>query len=77
MARVAVEVFDELSGVVSRPSCGFKDKWEQIYAGVSFELILFLAFGHVARASTGGCHEADARGEGGYNGCIKQIRDAT
>ena len=77
VVRVVVEVFDELSGVVSRPSCGFKDEWDQVDAGVSFELFLFLAFGHVARTATGGGHEADVRGEGGYNGCINIIRDAT
>ena len=77
VVRVAVEVFDELSGVVSQPSCGFKDEWDQVDARVSVELFLFLAFGHVARASTGGGHEADAGGEGGYNSCFNILRDAT
>ena len=39
------KVFDELSGVVSRPSCGFKDEWDQVDAGVSVEIFLFLTFG--------------------------------
>ena len=77
VVRVTVEVFDELSGVVSRPSCGLKDEWDQVDAGVSVELFPFLSFGHVARASTGGGQEADVRGEGGYNGCINMIRDDT
>ena len=41
VVRVVVKVFDELSGVVSRPPCGFKDEWDQIDVGVSVELFLF------------------------------------
>ena len=33
VVRVVVKMFDELSGVVSRPSCGFKDEWDQVDAG--------------------------------------------
>ena len=54
VVRVVVEEFDELLGVASRPSCGFKDEWDQVDAGVSVELFLFFAFGHVAWASAGG-----------------------
>ena len=77
VVRVAVEEFDELPCVISRSSCGLEDERDQVDAGVSVELFLFLAFGHAARASTGGGHEADARGEGGYNSCINIIRDPT
>ena len=74
---VSVELFDELLGVVTRPSCGFEDEWDQIDAGVSFELFLFFAFGHETRTAAGGGHQLDVTGEGGYNGCIDVIRDAT
>ena len=37
----------------------------------------FLTFGHVSRASTGSCHEAGIGGEGGDNGCVDVMRDAT
>ena len=77
VVRVVVKMFDEPSGVVSRPSCGFKDEWGQVDAGISVELLLFLTFGHVSRASTGSCHEADIGGEGRDNGCVDVIRDAT
>ena len=73
VVRVVVEVFDELSGVVSRPSCGFKDEWDEVDAGVSVELFVLLTFGHVAWASAGGSHEADARGEGRYNRSVKKV----
>ena len=75
MVRVTVELFDELLGVVTRPSSGFEDEWDQIDAGVSFELFLFFAFGHETRATTGGGHQADVKGEGGDNGCIDVIRE--
>ena len=34
MVCVIVEVFDELPCVISRSSCGFKDEWDQVDAGV-------------------------------------------
>ena len=64
VVRVVVEVFDELSGVVSRSPCGFKDEWGQVDAGVSVEFFLLFAFGHVAWASAGGRYESGIRGKG-------------
>ena len=40
VVRVVVEVFDELSCVVSWPSCGFEDEWAQVDAEVSVDLFL-------------------------------------
>ena len=77
VVRVVVEVFDELSGVVTRSPCGPEDQWGQVDAGVSVELSLFLAFGHVAWASAGSGHEADVGGEGSYNGCVNLVCVAT
>ena len=77
VVRVAVELSDELLGVVTWSSCGFKDERDQVDARVPVKLFLFLAFSHVARASNGGGHQADVKGEGGYNGCIDAIREAT
>ena len=54
VVRVVVEVFDEFSGVVSLSPCDLEDEWDQVDAGVSVELFLFLTFGHVAWASAGG-----------------------
>ena len=64
-------MFDEISGVVSRPSCGFKDERDQVDAGVSVELFLFFAFGQAA------VMRLMLEGEWRYNGCINMSRDAT
>ena len=63
--------------MVTWSSCGFKDKRDQVDARVPVELFLFFAFGHETRTAAGGGHQLDVRGEGGYNGCIDVIRDAT
>ena len=74
---VVVEVFDELSGVVTRSPCGLEDEWGQVDAGVSVELFLFFAFGHVVWASAGGRYEAGIRGKGSDNARVNIVRVAT
>ena len=70
-------MFDELSGVLTRSPCGLEDEWDKVDAGVSVELFLFLAFGHVAWASAGGRYEAGIRGKGCDNGRVNIVRVAT
>ena len=74
VVRVVVEVFDELSGVVSRSPCGLEDEWDQVDAGVSVELFLLFAFGHVVWASAGGRYESGIGGKGGDNGRVNIVR---
>ena len=64
VVRVVVEVFDELSGVVSRSPCGLEDEWDQIDAGVSVEFSPLFAFGHVAWEAVASGKEASVGGKG-------------
>ena len=56
VVRVAEQVFDELLSMETRSSSSLKDEWDQVYAGLSVELFLFLTFSHVAWAGAG-CYE--------------------
>ena len=58
VVRVAEQVFDKLLCVVSRLSSSLEDEWDQVGAGVSVELFLFLTFSHVAWAGASCCDEA-------------------
>ena len=76
LVRVVVELFDELSWYPGLP-CGPEDEWDQVDAGVSVELFLLFAFGHVAWASAGGRYESGIGGKGCDNGRVNMVRVAT
>ena len=50
VVRVSEQAFDELLCMETRSSSSLMDEWDQVYAGVSVELFLFLTFSHVAWA---------------------------
>ena len=47
VVSVAEKVFDELLCMVAGSSSGFKYEWNQVDAGIPFELFLLFTFGHV------------------------------
>ena len=64
VVRVVVEVFDELSGVVTRSPCGPEINGARLMRGYLSNFLFSSRLGHVAWASAGSGHEADVEEKG-------------